>query len=225
MQPVPPGFFGGTQTTQPPGGAEFMTPNAGDLNRQLGLGESGLQINRQPPQEPMVNVFGRRRPLTEAVRMAQMLDAAGMRSEPLEKEIAEARASARVPADQAGRVAMIQTARSNFGDARRLFERSWTMGERLGNATGVAWIAQEYDQARRTVRLAVEATLRAMTGQAAPESEVTSYMDMFMPSRTDPVAIAKQKLRLLEMFMGRFESLIQAPGSNDIGNFHIERVN
>lgn len=121
---------------------------------------------------------------------------------------------------------MIQTARSNFAEARTLFERSWSMGERLGNATGVAWIAQDYDRARRTVRLAVEATLRAMTGAAAPESEVTNYMDMFMPARTDPVATARQKLLLLETFMRRFESLTNAPGQNDIGgDFRIELVN
>jgi hypothetical protein len=113
-----------------------------------------------------------------------------------------------IAAEAAGRLAMMNTARASFGQARQLFERNWTMGERARAATGRAWLAPEYDQARRTVRAAVEGALRAMTGAAAPQQEVDSYMGMFMPSITDPVEVARQKLDMLERYMQQVESLV-----------------
>lgn len=108
----------------------------------------------------------------------------------------------KIPSETAGRLAMMDTAASDFAKARAELERPYGVGvgslpDRAASAAGVGDIGR----AQRTIRLAVEATLRAMTGAAAPEQEVSRYADMFTPNQFDKPETAKQKLDYLESFM------------------------
>lgn len=113
-----------------------------------------------------------------------------------------------IAAEVAGRLAIMRTAKPGMAAAREFFTRRWGPGEIARNTMGGGMIAPEYDRHRRTVRLAVEGSLRAMTGAAAPESEVRQYMEMFMPKVTDPPEIARQKLGLLDQFMTNAEEVV-----------------
>lgn len=113
-----------------------------------------------------------------------------------------------IASEVAGRLAMIRTARPQMEEVRRFFTRQWGVGETARNAVGGSVVAPEYDRARRVVRLAIEGSLRAMTGAAAPQSEVDQYMGMFMPSVVDPPETARQKLDLLERFMTNAEEIV-----------------
>jgi hypothetical protein len=113
-----------------------------------------------------------------------------------------------IAAEVAGRLAIMRTAKPGLPAAREFFTRRWGAGESARNAIGGAVVAPEYDRHRRTVRLAVEGSLRAMTGAAAPQQEVDQYMEMFMPRVTDPPQIARQKLDMLEQFMSNAEEIV-----------------
>ena len=113
-----------------------------------------------------------------------------------------------LPGDMSGRLAMMQTARTNFAQARQYLVNQMGIRSAIGNALPFgAAISPQYDTARRQVQVAVESALRVMTGAAAPESEVKQYMDMFMPRATDPPQVRTQKLNLLEGFMSNAEEI------------------
>jgi hypothetical protein len=88
-----------------------------------GTDSGNLQIRRQPQQEPMVNVFGRQTPLSEAVRRAQILDLFGQRSEALEREIQDARRNTNTPETVRTRGLQINTAYQSIIDALDRYER------------------------------------------------------------------------------------------------------
>jgi hypothetical protein len=113
-----------------------------------------------------------------------------------------------IASQTAGQLAIMRTAQQGLPAARTFFTRPWGSGETVRNAIGGSVVAPEYDRHRRTVRLAVEGSLRAMTGAAAPQQEVDQYMEMFMPKVTDPPQIAAQKLDLLAQFMTNAEEII-----------------
>lgn len=102
-----------------------------------------------------------------------------------------------IPAEQAGRVAMAENAVKQLPDARKVFLREWTSNDVASAQLEMG----EVGRAQRTVRGAIEAGLRMMTGAAAPKSEVDNYMSMFMPKSTDTIETRKQKLDNLEAFM------------------------
>lgn len=109
-----------------------------------------------------------------------------------------------VSADVAGRLAMIETAQKDLPEARKVFEQSWGVTGTLGQAVVPEFMSEwsgRVGRARRTITSAIEAALRAMTGAAAPESEVRRYEDLFMPSVTDRPETVRQKLDALERFM------------------------
>jgi hypothetical protein len=109
-----------------------------------------------------------------------------------------------LPAEAAGRLAMMETAQKGMAQARQVFEREWNRKDFAQSAAaraGVGALAGEVGEARRTVRSAIESALRVMTGAAAPEAEVSRYADMYMPNEFDSPQSAKQKLDMLEQFM------------------------
>lgn len=113
----------------------------------------------------------------------------------------------KMPAEVAGRVAMLDTAMKEMPKAEEFFLNS---GTSFGNeAMGWAFNAGEYGRAKRTVRMAIEAGLRAMTGAAAPESEVQTYENMFLPTPVDTKETRKQKLGALRDFMGQAKSIME----------------
>jgi hypothetical protein len=107
----------------------------------------------------------------------------------------------KLPGEMAGRMAALQTARRTMEDAKAFYENLST-GDRANQLLNRG----EAGQAERTIGLAVEAALRAMTGAAAPENEVRTYMNMFAPSFDDSQATIKDKLQRLESFMADVET-------------------
>ncbi len=116
-----------------------------------------------------------------------------------------------LPAEAAGRLAMMETAQKDLSAARKVFSEKWGLGgfaQELASKSGVGMFAGDIGLARRSVRTAIEGALRAMTGAAAPDSEVARYEDMYMPNANDNKASAMQKLKLLEDFMNNARSLV-----------------
>lgn len=109
----------------------------------------------------------------------------------------------------AGRIALMQEAQSQLPEARRIL-----MEGRGPTGTGISGAAASYSnigetgRAQRTVRTAIEGALRAMTGAAAPETEVKRYEQMFMPSPLDSPETANQKMDQLEGFINRASELV-----------------
>jgi hypothetical protein len=120
----------------------------------------------------------------------------------------------KLPGDMAGRVAALQTAKESFADVRNFYE-----GQDWGDRASQLINSGSAGRVERNVRLAIEAALRAMTGAAAPESEVENYLNIFGPSALDTQATIKDKLDRLESFMGNVEANIaqgrsSAPGAD-----------
>lgn len=103
----------------------------------------------------------------------------------------------KLPGNAGGQLALMDSARVDFSKARGELERPWSPVEKVQGSLGVGDIGR----AQRTVSVAIEATLRAMSGAAVPEQEVSRYKEMFMPNNTDTPETAKQKLNLLDQFM------------------------
>lgn len=114
-----------------------------------------------------------------------------------------------IPAEVAGRIAMMDTAAKELPNAKKVL-----LGEREGFLYGRSWYGAgpgasveskfefgDVGRAKRAVRVAIEGALRAMTGAAAPETEVQRYEDLFLPVPNDNPQTAAQKLQLLDDFM------------------------
>jgi hypothetical protein len=118
----------------------------------------------------------------------------------------------KMPAEVAGRVAMLDTAMKDMPSAIKFFvgEDGKGSGNSVGSeGFGWAFNSGEYGRAARTIRMAIEAGLRAMTGAAAPESEVKNYENMFLPSPVDTVETRNQKLTALQDFMEQAKAIME----------------
>lgn len=115
----------------------------------------------------------------------------------------------KLPSEVAGRLALMHEAAAGIPQARDILLKG-----RGDTGTGVSGAAASYTnigdtgRAQRTIRTAIEGVLRAMTGAAAPHSEVERYESMFMPSPFDSPATAKQKMDQLQGFIDRATKLI-----------------
>ncbi len=112
----------------------------------------------------------------------------------------------KLPAEVAGRLAMMRTANKGMPEATKYFlnppnTKSTELFQYHTNSG-------DYGRASRTIKVAIESALRAMTGAAAPDSEVASYMDKFLPTPYDYPETRKQKLMLLQSFMDEAQSTI-----------------
>jgi hypothetical protein len=110
--------------------------------------------------------------------------------------------------DVAGRLAMLRTAAQDLPGAREFFTRNWSTSEAVRNMIGHPQFAEEYNRNRRSVQTAVEGIIRAVSGANAPEAEVQRLLNMYMPSNTDTIDVARQKLALLSRFMQEYESTV-----------------
>lgn len=123
-----------------------------------------------------------------------------------------------IPAETAGRIAMMETAAADLPKAREtLMNGRNVTGTTIPNMAGSALNTGEYARANRTVTLAIEGALRAMTGAAAPETEVRRYKDLFMPSALDSRETATQKLNQLDDFISNASRLVKQ-GRGPAGN-------
>lgn len=121
----------------------------------------------------------------------------------------------RIPAETAGRIAMMRAARPGVEEARKVYERHWGIPDgwrqfwaNVPMVGDVGKFSGEQGLAARNIRAAVESALRAMTGAAAPEEEVSRYAEIFTPNIRDSIESAKQKINLLEAFMQRAEQIV-----------------
>ncbi|HEY7690471.1 MAG TPA: M15 family metallopeptidase [Dongiaceae bacterium] len=113
-----------------------------------------------------------------------------------------------IAGEQAGKLAMMRTAQAHFGQARDYFLNRFNAGEAGRHVIGGAVLAPDYNQGRRTIQLAVEGALRAVSGAAAPEAEVQRLTDFFTPRAFDPIAVRKQKMDMLAEFMRNHEEIV-----------------
>lgn len=129
-----------------------------------------------------------------------------------------------LPAETAGRIAMMETAAAGIPDARKvLMQGRGPSGTGLSGAAAAYANSGETGRAQRTVRTAIEGALRAMTGAAAPEVEVTRYENMFMPGPFDSRETATQKLNQLEDFISNARRLV-TQGRGPAGNAPASRA-
>jgi hypothetical protein len=107
--------------------------------------------------------------------------------------------ASKLPQSAAGAVAMMDMAESEM-KAVNAKETLLNMGHMSGDIRGFAGYG-DVGRAQRAIRMAIEASLRLMTGAAAPASEVQQYTEMFTPQGMDGAETRAQKLRALEQFM------------------------
>ena len=123
-----------------------------------------------------------------------------------------------LPSEVAGRMAMMDIGAAELPKAREVLLRSrGSYGlkglDGVGSTIGVGEVAR----AERSVRVAIEGALRSMTGAAAPDSEVKSYADKFLPSPMDSRETATQKLNQLQDFIDGAKRLVnqgRGPAAN-----------
>lgn len=121
-----------------------------------------------------------------------------------------------IPAEAAGRIALMDSARNELPNAKQTFlnaaKRGWAGGvtgqsDMFGDVLGFYTNSGEMGRARLAIRGAIEAALRAATGAAAPETEVSRYESMYLPQPGDSVERTEQRLRMLETFMNQYKSV------------------
>jgi len=135
-------------------------------------------------------------------------------AKPGEMEAIEGGPASKLPAETAGKVGMMRVAVSSLPMMRNIF-----LGEldpKTGQRRGTTINAFDYYANRGTTgegyRLgtgAIESVLRAASGAAVPESEVTRYSDLFLPSYVDTDATKVRKLDSLERWISTMLSAIQ----------------
>lgn len=114
-----------------------------------------------------------------------------------------------LPAETAGRVAMMETAVQELPKARDVLMKDRTqLGTGVTGTLASKVNVGDTGRAQRTVRLAIEGALRAMTGAAAPEAEVNRYENLFLPSPFDSAQTATQKLNQLDDFISNARRLV-----------------
>jgi len=116
-----------------------------------------------------------------------------------------------IPAEVAGKVALIQTAMKGLGSATDVLTKDWSMWQGVqslmaGQSTvDLSTLTGEVGRATRQVSTAIESALRAMTGAAAPPAELAQYTRLFLPGAMDDANSAKQKLQNLTEYLSKFE--------------------
>ncbi len=112
-------------------------------------------------------------------------------------------------AELAGRLALMKTARDAVRATKSALTDAWGVSGSVqsGLSDVLPMASGAIGEAQRNVRAGIEAALRVMTGAAAPEAEVTRYMNLFGPNARDSKQSAEQKLRLLETFMDEAEAM------------------
>lgn len=101
----------------------------------------------------------------------------------------------------------IQSAIDTLAPGGNVSELGVTSGQSFMGIEGIPFTAGR--QSRQQMQRGIEAILRAMTGAAAPESEVQRYMGMFFPSPTDSDASAKEKLNAAKAWVDGITNLMK----------------
>lgn len=133
-------------------------------------------------------------------------------------------------AEMSGKLALMEASQKGINATKSVLLQPWglvgagqSLASKLPFVGDIATLSGDIGIASRNVRAGVEATLRVMTGAAAPEQEVQRYMQMFMPGVNDTKDSAQQKLDLLDQFMNNARELVTrgrtaTPGPGGSGN-------
>lgn len=133
-------------------------------------------------------------------------------------------------AELAGKLALMNAAQQGIASTKDVLLKPWgavgagqALASKLPLVGDIASLSGEIGIASRNVRAGIEAALRVMTGAAAPEQEVTRYMELFMPGVNDTKESATQKLGLLDQFMNNAREIVTrgrtaTPGPGGAGN-------
>ena len=133
---------------------------------------------------------------------------------PGQQEAIEGGPASKLPAETAGKVGMMRVAVSSLPAMRNIFLGE--QDEKTGKRSGATINAFDYYANRGTTgegyRLgvgAIESVLRAASGAAVPETEVTRYAGLFLPSYVDTDETKGRKLDSLERWISTMLSAIQ----------------
>lgn len=115
-----------------------------------------------------------------------------------------------LPAETAGKAAMISTAKEYFNEAEQYYKGGEYTGLDRARDVGVPFAGRpasggDSGRARRSIQLSVEAALRLMTGAAVTKEESERYTDIFAPGPMDTKETIDQKLSMLKNFIGKAE--------------------
>lgn len=128
----------------------------------------------------------------------------------------------KVPFADSAKIAMMDKGLNDLNRAEKIVE-----GLTLGTRAGMAIDSGEGFELQQIVQGSIEAFLRAMTGAAAPESEVQRYMDLYGPEWNDRPSTMKRKLadlkEVINRTLSRFSSG-RAERSEPAPKLKIERI-
>lgn len=128
----------------------------------------------------------------------------------------------KVPFSDAAKIAMMDKGLNDLNRAEKIVD-----GLTLGTRAGMAIDSGQGFELQQIVQGSIEAFLRAMTGAAAPESEVQRYMDLYGPEFNDRPSTMKRKLadlrEVINRTLSRFSSG-RAERSEPTPKLKIERI-
>jgi hypothetical protein len=172
---------------------EFADKMSMDVNKLFSVGENGQPVLNKPYFDAQV-----------ALNQAKVQPPSGFQwtTPPApgvqpRLDVVPGGPATTIAPEVAGRIALATKSLQDMPAAREVFLREWSETDMAKAQLEMGDIGR----AQRTIRGAIESGLRMMTGAAAPESEVSNYMGMFMPKSTDSIATRRQKLDNLEAFM------------------------
>jgi hypothetical protein len=127
--------------------------------------------------------------------------------------------ASKLPSDVAGKVGMMRVAVGNMPRIRDIFlgaegdvDPKTGAARRKGANVGMVdyyATAGEIGEGIRLTTGAIESVLRAASGAAVPEQEVSRYQGLFMPSPYDTEVTKQRKLDALENWIGNMLATIQ----------------
>lgn len=109
----------------------------------------------------------------------------------------------KIAAGDAGRLAMLQTAKDGFDKQAELLTKDWGPEETAKAAAGVGDIGR----AQRQTSMMIESAVRAASGGTVKDEEIDYYESLFMPKVTDSVETRKDKLTKLRAYAARAEAI------------------
>lgn len=118
----------------------------------------------------------------------------------------------KIAAGDAGRLAMLQTAKDGYDKQAKLLTKEWSAEDIASATAGVGDIGR----AQRQTSMMIESAVRAASGGTVREDEIAYYEGIFMPKVTDSVATRKDKIAKLQAYAKRAEKIAtQGRGSPD----------
>jgi len=135
-------------------------------------------------------------------------------TKPGELEGIEGGPASKLPADTAAKIGMMRVAVQSMQPLRNIF--LGLLDPKTGKRSGTEINAFDYyanrgetGEGHRLGTGAIESVLRAASGAAVPESEVTRYSGLFLPSYVDTDETKARKLDSLERWISTMLSAVQ----------------